>query len=187
MQVQPAKVLKAVATQIADRDNVVRSAALDLVVCVYGLIGDDVHKLIGPLPDMCVDLITERIKRSGKTAPAGTAAAAAPPAVPTAGPAQMAASHKAVKGNGNSAPVASAPVSSIPREFSLDLDALQLGAMATDFMPALMPTDADDLFAAPLEGGGGVGSADGGLDALVARIRSEDPMVAIQALKVREV
>ena len=82
MQVQPAKVLKAVATQIADRDNGVRSAALDVVVCVHGLIGDDVYKLMGPLPDMCMDLITERIKRTGKKPEVAASAPAASAAQP---------------------------------------------------------------------------------------------------------
>lgn len=111
-KIGPAKVMKAVGAQVADRDNGVRSAALDVVrsrsvnivwcmidcsitrvgltefqvVAVHALIGDDVHKLLGPLPDMCVDLINERIKRTGKkpdgapsAAPAPTAAAAAAP------------------------------------------------------------------------------------------------------------
>jgi cytoskeleton-associated protein 5 len=83
-QVQPAKVMKAVAPQVGDRDNGVRSAALDFVVCVHVVIGDDVFKLMGPIPDMCTDLITERIKRTGKkpdaaaAGPASGAAAAAP-------------------------------------------------------------------------------------------------------------
>ena len=43
---------------------------------------------------------------------------------------------------------AAAAVSSIPREFNLDLDALQLGSFTLD-LPTLMPTAADDLLPAP--------------------------------------
>jgi hypothetical protein len=64
-QVGPAKSLKAIAAFVSDRDNGVRLAglcrivlvssthcreALNAIVAVYDIIGDDVHKLIGPLP-----------------------------------------------------------------------------------------------------------------------------------------
>jgi hypothetical protein len=51
---------------------------------------------------------------------------------------------------------------SIPREFNLDLDSLQLGALSVDLMPILMPTDADDLFT-PSADQGPAGSAPGQL------------------------
>ena len=41
------KVLKDIAAQIADRDNAVRSAALNCIVAAYNIIGDTVHKHIG--------------------------------------------------------------------------------------------------------------------------------------------
>ena len=41
------KILKEIATQIADRDNGVRSAALNCIVAAYNIIGDAVYKLVG--------------------------------------------------------------------------------------------------------------------------------------------
>ena len=46
-QPSPPKALKEVAGQIADRDNNVRSAALNTLVQVYGIVGDDVYKYVG--------------------------------------------------------------------------------------------------------------------------------------------
>ena len=40
-------VLKVVASQISDRDNPVRSAALNAIVSAYILLKDDVYKYIG--------------------------------------------------------------------------------------------------------------------------------------------
>lgn len=41
------KILKEVAGQIADRDNGVRSAALNCIVAAYNIVGESVYKLIG--------------------------------------------------------------------------------------------------------------------------------------------
>jgi len=46
-QPTPAAALKLIAQQIADRDNSVRSAALNAVVVAYHLIGENVFKHIG--------------------------------------------------------------------------------------------------------------------------------------------
>ena len=46
-QPNPSAALKEVAKQIADRDNAVRSAALNCIVHAYFLEGDKVYKLIG--------------------------------------------------------------------------------------------------------------------------------------------
>ncbi|XP_071485290.1 cytoskeleton-associated protein 5-like [Diadema antillarum] len=68
-QPSPPKALKEVAGQIADRDNNVRSAALNTLVQVYQIVGDDVYKYIGNLNEKELSLLEERIKRSGKKAP----------------------------------------------------------------------------------------------------------------------
>ena len=41
------KVLKDIAAQIADRDNAVRSAALNCIVAAYNIVGNTVYKYIG--------------------------------------------------------------------------------------------------------------------------------------------
>jgi len=46
-QPTPAAALKLIAQQISDRDNSVRSAALNTVVIAYHLVGDNVFKHIG--------------------------------------------------------------------------------------------------------------------------------------------
>ena len=46
-QPSPPKALKEMATQIGDRDNGVRSAALDAIVEAYNIVGEQVYKLIG--------------------------------------------------------------------------------------------------------------------------------------------
>ena len=48
------KVLKEIAAQIADRDNGVRSAALNCIVAAYNIVGNTVYKYIGK-----VELIPE--------------------------------------------------------------------------------------------------------------------------------
>ncbi|XP_047135598.1 cytoskeleton-associated protein 5 isoform X1 [Hydra vulgaris] len=59
------KVLKDIAVQIADRDNGVRSAALNCIVEAYNIVGDQVYKLIGKLADKEMGYLEERIKRTG--------------------------------------------------------------------------------------------------------------------------
>lgn len=46
-QPTPAKCLKEIAVHIGDRDTSVRNAALNTVVAVYNVCGDQVYKLIG--------------------------------------------------------------------------------------------------------------------------------------------
>ncbi len=63
---QPQKSLPIVAAQISDRDNTVRSAALNTMVTVYGNTGEAVYKFTSQLSQKDVSLLEERIKRSGK-------------------------------------------------------------------------------------------------------------------------
>lgn len=46
-QPTPPKALKEMAAQIGDRDNGVRSAALNAIVEAYNIVGEQVYKLIG--------------------------------------------------------------------------------------------------------------------------------------------
>jgi len=69
-QPTPPKALKEMATQIGDRDNGVRSAALNAIVEAYNIVGEQVYKLIGRLSDKDRSYLEERIKRAGKVKPA---------------------------------------------------------------------------------------------------------------------
>lgn len=65
-QPSPSVALKEIARQISDRDNTVRSAALNCVVQAYFLIEDKVYKMIGQLNEKDLSMLDERIKRAKK-------------------------------------------------------------------------------------------------------------------------
>lgn len=65
-QPTPPKALKEIATHIGDRDNGVRSAALNVLVGAYNTCGDLIYKYVGKLNDKDMSMLEERIKRSGK-------------------------------------------------------------------------------------------------------------------------
>ncbi|XP_077372476.1 cytoskeleton-associated protein 5 isoform X3 [Festucalex cinctus] len=71
-QPTPAKSLKEIAVHIGDRDTSVRNAALNTVVAVYNVCGDQVYKLIGNLSDKDMSMLEERIKRSAMKKTAAT-------------------------------------------------------------------------------------------------------------------
>ncbi len=56
-QPSPSVALKEVAKQIADRDNAVRSAALNCIVHAYCQEGEKVYKLIGQVMCVCVVIV----------------------------------------------------------------------------------------------------------------------------------
>lgn len=66
-QPTPQHALKEIARQISDRDNSVRSAALNCIVKAYELAGDRVYKMIGQLSEKEMSMLDERIKRSKKS------------------------------------------------------------------------------------------------------------------------
>lgn len=66
-QPTPTIALKEVARHISDRDNSVRSAALNCVVQAYFLTGEKVYKMIGNLSEKDLSMLDERIKRAKKT------------------------------------------------------------------------------------------------------------------------
>ena len=41
--------MQTIAGQVSDRDATVRTAALDVVVAVYNIVGEDVYKLMGAI------------------------------------------------------------------------------------------------------------------------------------------
>lgn len=59
--------LKELARHIGDRDNAVRSAALNCVTSAYFLEGEKVYKMIGQISDKDLSLLEERIKRASKS------------------------------------------------------------------------------------------------------------------------
>ncbi|XP_056135321.1 cytoskeleton-associated protein 5-like [Lampris incognitus] len=65
-QPTPAKALKEIAVHIGDRDTSVRNAALNTIVAVYNVCGDQVYKLIGNLSEKDMSMLEERIKRLAK-------------------------------------------------------------------------------------------------------------------------
>uniref|UniRef100_UPI004072FD9B Cytoskeleton-associated protein 5-A,Cytoskeleton-associated protein 5-A,Green fluorescent protein n=1 Tax=Xenopus laevis TaxID=8355 RepID=UPI004072FD9B len=65
-QPTPAKALKEIAIHIGDRDTTVRNAALNTIVTVYNVHGEQVFKLIGNLSEKDMSMLEERIKRAGK-------------------------------------------------------------------------------------------------------------------------
>ncbi|KAA3678847.1 cytoskeleton-associated protein 5 [Paragonimus westermani] len=58
--------LKAICQQIGDRDSGVRSAALNALVSAYAIVGEQLWKIIGSLPDKDRTMLEERIKRAGR-------------------------------------------------------------------------------------------------------------------------
>ena len=120
------KFIPVIASQVADRDNSCRNAALNAVTQIYELMGEDCQKYLSKLSEKEKDMISERLRRlPGRT------------------------SNNVLKtGSANSRPQSS-PVrnssplkekldgmSNIPKEFSLDLDKVGLGAPSKSLQPA---------------------------------------------------
>lgn len=66
-QPTPQHALKEIAKHISDRDNSVRSAALNCIVKAYDIAGERIYKLIGQLSEKDLSMLDERIKRSKRT------------------------------------------------------------------------------------------------------------------------
>ncbi|CAH2325956.1 cytoskeleton-associated 5-like isoform X1 [Pelobates cultripes] len=153
-QPTPAKALKEIAVHIGDRDTTVRNAALNTIVAVYNVHGEQVFKLIGNLSEKDLSMLEERIKRAGKK----TAAAPAkqveekPQRVQNANtsllrkapPEDMSSKlNQARNMGGNSEP----PAHSVPREFQLDLDEIEHdnGTVGWE-IPALVQHKLDEIY-----------------------------------------
>ncbi|CAH8828703.1 unnamed protein product [Trichobilharzia szidati] len=57
--------IKLIAQQIGDRDSGVRSAALNSLLSAYAIVGEQLWKIIGDIPEKERSMLEERIKRSG--------------------------------------------------------------------------------------------------------------------------
>uniref|UniRef100_A0A3Q3Q5X5 TOG domain-containing protein n=1 Tax=Monopterus albus TaxID=43700 RepID=A0A3Q3Q5X5_MONAL len=144
-QPTPAKSLKEIAVHIGDRDTSVRNAALNTVVAVYNVCGDQVYKLIGNLSEKDMSMLEERIKRSAKKTSAAPAKQSAtersvrehltnPNATFLRKPAQ----EEPNKLNESSHP-------SIPKEFQLDLDMIEMDQNRVCDLPDLVQHKLDEL------------------------------------------
>ncbi|CAH8452669.1 unnamed protein product [Schistosoma rodhaini] len=58
--------IKLIAQQIGDRDSGVRSAALNALLSAYSVIGEQIWKVIGDIPEKERSMLEERIKRAGQ-------------------------------------------------------------------------------------------------------------------------
>ncbi|XP_033370772.1 cytoskeleton-associated protein 5 isoform X3 [Parus major] len=154
-QPTPGKALKEMATHIGDRDNAVRNAALNTIVTVYNVHGDQVFKLIGNLSEKDMSMLEERIKRSAKRPtsapvrqaeekPQRTQNVSANASMMRKGQAEDMSSKLNQNRNMGSH---SETAHSVPREFQLDLDEIENdnGTVRCE-MPALVQHKLDDIF-----------------------------------------
>ncbi|XP_048112966.1 cytoskeleton-associated protein 5 isoform X1 [Alosa alosa] len=162
-QPTPAKCLKDIAVHIGDRDTTVRNAALNTVVVVYNVCGDQVFKLIGNLSEKDLSMLEERIKRSAKKTPPAPAKPAEraqrehptnPSATFMRKPAAaqedmpnklkiMYRTYRIQARQHNAHSEYSAP--SIPREFQLDLDMIENDHTNVCELPDLVQHKLDEL------------------------------------------
>jgi len=154
-QPTPGKALKEIAIHIGDRDNAVRNAALNTIVTVYNVHGDQVFKLIGTLSEKDMSMLEERIKRSAKRPSAAPVKQVEekPPRTQSVnsnanmlrkGPAEDMSSKlnqaRSMSGHPEAAQM-------VRREFQLDLDEIEndSGTVRCE-MPELVQHKLDDIF-----------------------------------------
>ncbi|XP_034031603.1 cytoskeleton-associated protein 5 isoform X2 [Thalassophryne amazonica] len=153
-QPTPAKALKEIAIHIGDRDTSVRNAALNTVVAVYNVCGDQVYKLIGNLSEKDMSMLEERIKRSAKKAPSAPAKQSASERPPREHPANPSATflRKPAQEDPNklnqarqNAHHSESAHPSIPKEFQLDLDMIETDQSRVSELPDLVQHKLDEL------------------------------------------
>uniref|UniRef100_A0AAQ4PNR4 Cytoskeleton associated protein 5 n=1 Tax=Gasterosteus aculeatus aculeatus TaxID=481459 RepID=A0AAQ4PNR4_GASAC len=152
-----AKSLKEIAVHIGDRDTSVRNAALNTVVAVYNVCGEQVYKLIGNLSEKDMSMLEERIKRSAKKTTALAAAPAKPtvtersqrehPANPNGTFLRKPAQEDPNKLNQarQNAQHSESSHPSIPKEFQLDLDMIEMDQSRVCELPDLVQHKLDEL------------------------------------------
>ncbi|XP_039921938.1 cytoskeleton-associated protein 5 isoform X1 [Hirundo rustica] len=162
-QPTPGKALKEMATHIGDRDNTVRNAALNTIVTVYNVHGDQVFKLIGNLSEKDMSMLEERIKRSAKRPssapvrqaeekPQRTQNISANASMMRKGQAEDMSSklkimYRTYRIQNRNMGSHSESTHTVPREFQLDLDEIENdnGTVRCE-MPALVQHKLDDIF-----------------------------------------
>uniref|UniRef100_A0A3B5M413 Cytoskeleton associated protein 5 n=1 Tax=Xiphophorus couchianus TaxID=32473 RepID=A0A3B5M413_9TELE len=150
-QPTPAKSLKEIAVHIGDRDTSVRNAALNTVVAVYNVCGEQVYKLIGNLSEKDMSMLEERIKRSAKKTPAAPVKQSTAektqreqPTNPNATFLRKPAQEDPGKLN-QSRQNAHSDHPSIPKEFQLDLDMIEQDQRSVCELPDLVQHQLDEL------------------------------------------
>ncbi|XP_038156575.1 cytoskeleton-associated protein 5 isoform X2 [Cyprinodon tularosa] len=151
-QPTPAKCLKEIAVHIGDRDTSVRNAALNTVVAVYNVCGDQVYKLIGNLSEKDMSMLEERIKRSAKKTAAAPAKQSAPektqrehPTNPNATFLRKPTQEDPGKLNQSRQNAQHNDHPSIPKEFQLDLDMIEQDQSNVCELPDLVQHKLDEL------------------------------------------
>ncbi|XP_038619954.1 cytoskeleton-associated protein 5 isoform X1 [Tachyglossus aculeatus] len=162
-QPTPGKALKEMAIHIGDRDNTVRNAALNTIVTVYNVHGDQVLKLIGNLSEKDMSMLEERIKRSAKRPaaapvkpveekPQRTQSTNSNAGMLRKGPAEDMSSklkimYRTYRIQARNMGGHSEAAHTVPREFQLDLDEIENdnGTVRCE-MPALVQHKLDDIF-----------------------------------------
>ncbi|XP_034541415.1 cytoskeleton-associated protein 5 isoform X2 [Notolabrus celidotus] len=153
-QPTPAKCLKDIAVHIGDRDTSVRNAALNTVVAVYNVCGEQVYKLVGHLSEKEMSMLEERIKRSAKKTPAAPAKPSAAeksqrehPTNPNATFLRKPAQEDPNKLNQarQNAHHSESSHPSIPKEFQLDLDMIEMDQSRVCELPDLVQHKLDEL------------------------------------------
>ncbi|XP_019130039.1 cytoskeleton-associated protein 5 isoform X2 [Larimichthys crocea] len=153
-QPTPAKSLKEIAVHIGDRDTSVRNAALNTVVAVYNVCGDQVYKLIGNLSEKEMSMLEERIKRSAKKTPAAPAKQSVTerpqrehPTNPNATFLRKPSQEDPNKLNQarQNAQISESSHPSIPKEFQLDLDMIEMDQSRVCELPDLVQHKLDEL------------------------------------------
>ncbi|XP_072242822.1 cytoskeleton-associated protein 5 isoform X2 [Leuresthes tenuis] len=161
-QPTPAKSLKEIAVHIGDRDTSVRNAALNTVVAVYNVCGEQVYKLIGNLSEKDMSMLEERIKRSAKKTAAAPAKPSATeksqrehPANPNAtflrkpaqeDPNKLKIMYRTYRIQARQNAQHSEPSHpSIPKEFQLDLDMIEKDQSRVCELPDLVQHKLDEL------------------------------------------
>ncbi|XP_034734169.1 cytoskeleton-associated protein 5 isoform X3 [Etheostoma cragini] len=153
-QPTPAKSLKEIAVHIGDRDTSVRNAALNTVVAVYNVCGDQVYKLIGNLSEKDMSMLEERIKRSAKKTVAAPAKPSATERSQKEHPTNPNATflRKPLQDDPNklnqarqNAQHSESSHPSIPKEFQLDLDMIEMDQNRVCELPDLVQHKLDEL------------------------------------------
>nr|DBA17482.1 TPA: hypothetical protein GDO54_002918 [Pyxicephalus adspersus] len=161
-QPTPAKALKEIASQIGDRDTTVRNAALNTIVTVYNVHGEQVFKLIGNLSEKDMSMLEERIKRAGKkqavAAPAkqveekpqrvqSANASMLKKAPPEDMSSKLKIMYRTYRIQARNMGGHTEPAHTVPREFQLDLDEIENdnGTVRCE-MPALVQHKLDEIF-----------------------------------------
>jgi cytoskeleton-associated protein 5 len=199
----PSKSFPVIAAQIADSDAKVRNAALGVVTQAYLLVGETVYKYLGRISEKDKSLLEEKVKRLPASARAAAVTESAMPSSIAAPRSRVTVQDTGARGGvtdggmvgipkrANSVYSSVSGISGIKKEFTLDLDKLNMPS-------ARMKTP--EAARSPVRGGspaststfsGAVLPSSGSesnlmMDYIVAQITSADAYQSIDALKQLE-